>query len=66
MSHHHNGSGVAGLFNDKINFALAELALQQAEHFDFFGKWLVCRSGAGAHQQVNVAAFFAVVHARAK
>jgi hypothetical protein len=66
MGHHHNGAGVARQLNDKVDFALTKLALKQAEHFDFFGKWLFCRIGAGAHQQVNVATFFTVVHTRTK
>jgi hypothetical protein len=66
MGHQHNRPRVTWLLDHKINLALTQLALKQAEHFDFFGKWLVCRNGRWTHQQINVATFFTVVHTRTK
>jgi hypothetical protein len=61
-----NGACVVGLLYNQINFALAQHPLKQGEHMDFSGKWLGGGVWRGAHQQVYVAAFFGIIHARPK
>ncbi len=66
VGHQHNGPSVTRLLDNKVNLALTQLAFQHGEHLDIFYKWLVSRFGRQAYQQVNVAAFFAIVCTRAK
>ena len=72
MGHFNNGARVLSLLYNKVNFSLTQRILQQIQHLDFLHERLLWLSGIcgcadmWAHQQVNVATFFGIIHARTK
>ncbi len=72
MGHFNNGARVLSLLYNKVNFSLTQRILQQIQHLDFLHERLLWLSGIcgcadmWAHQQVNVATSFGVIHARTK
>ena len=75
VGHLNNGALVLRLLYNDVNFALAQSTFKQLQHVDFLHEGLLGHGvfsgitgggGLWTNQQINVAAFLGVVHARAE